>query len=120
MSIIKKIFSGANTEEPPEAEAETTATDEAIDVVITPAIRNQMLINCLKTMQVSLETCKNNINSLDLTVTFDAWETIHTEISQKYDDKVVLWLADKAGMRISRVFSYENKFYKNYILKKRI
>lgn len=71
-----------------------------------------------KSYLVSKENQTVYINGLDLTVTFDAWETIHTEISQKYDDNVVSWLADKAGLQISRIFSDENKFYKNYILKK--
>ena len=71
-----------------------------------------------KSYLVSKENQTIHINGLDLTVAFKAWETIHTEISQKYDDNVVSWLADKAGMRISSIFSDENKFYKNYILKK--
>ena len=71
-----------------------------------------------KSYLVSKENQTIHINGLDLTVAFKAWETIHTEISQKYDDNVVSWLADKAGMQISRIFSDENKFYKNYILKK--
>ncbi|MEP0131480.1 MAG: L-histidine N(alpha)-methyltransferase [Eudoraea sp.] len=71
-----------------------------------------------KSYLVSKENQTIHVNGLDLTVTFNAWETIHTEISQKYDDNVVSWLADKAGMEISRIFSDENKFYKNYILKK--
>lgn len=71
-----------------------------------------------KSYLVSKENQTIHINGLDLTVAFKAWETIHTEISQKYDDNVVSWLADKAGLRISRIFSDENKFYKNYILKK--
>lgn len=71
-----------------------------------------------KSYLVARENQSVHINGLDLTVSFDAWETIHTEISQKYDDKVVSWLADNAGMRISRIFSDENKFYKNYILQK--
>lgn len=71
-----------------------------------------------KSYLVSKENQTIHIRGLDLTVTFNAWETIHTEISQKYDDNVVSWLADKAGMQISRIFSDENKFYKNYILKK--
>ncbi len=71
-----------------------------------------------KSYLVSKENQTIHINGLDLAVTFNAWETIHTEISQKYDDNVVSWLADKAGMQISRIFSDENKFYKNYILKK--
>ncbi|MGB5227882.1 MAG: L-histidine N(alpha)-methyltransferase [Eudoraea sp.] len=71
-----------------------------------------------KSYLVSKENQTIHINGLDLTVTFNAWETIHTEISQKYDDNIVSWLADKAGMQISRIFTDENKFYKNYILKK--
>ncbi|MGB5270828.1 MAG: L-histidine N(alpha)-methyltransferase [Eudoraea sp.] len=71
-----------------------------------------------KSYLVARENQTVYINGLDLTITFDAWETIHTEISQKYDDNIVSWLADKAGMQISRIFSDENKFYKNYILKK--
>ena len=71
-----------------------------------------------KSYLVSKENQTIHINGLDLTVAFKAWETIHTEISQKYDDNVVSWLADKAGMQISRIFSDENKYYKNYILKK--
>lgn len=71
-----------------------------------------------KSYLVARENQSVRINGLDLTISFDAWETIHTEISQKYDDNVVSWLADKAGLRISRIFSDENKFYKNYILKK--
>ncbi|WP_297703194.1 L-histidine N(alpha)-methyltransferase [uncultured Eudoraea sp.] len=71
-----------------------------------------------KSYLVSKENQTIHINGLDLTVTFNAWETIHAEISQKYDDNIVAWLADKAGMQISRIFSDENKFYKNYILKK--
>lgn len=71
-----------------------------------------------KSYLVAREDQSVRIKGLDLTVSFDAWETIHTEISQKYDDNVVSWLADKAGLRISRIFSGENKFYKNYILKK--
>jgi uncharacterized SAM-dependent methyltransferase len=71
-----------------------------------------------KSYLVAKENQKVHINGLDLTVSFEAWETIHTEISQKYDDSVVSWLADKAGLRISRIFSAENRFYKNYILKK--
>ena len=73
-----------------------------------------------KSYLVAKENQKVRINGLDLSVSFDAWETIHTEISQKYDDNVVSWLADKAGFCINRIFSAENRFYKNYILKKQL
>lgn len=58
------------------------------------------------------------IKKLDLKVKFAAWETIHTEISQKYDDSVVEWLAGKAGLKIQEWFTDEKGFYKNYIFKK--
>lgn len=57
------------------------------------------------------------INGLDLTIHFQAWESIHTEISQKYDDHVVQWLAEEAGLRIDGIFTDDEKYYKNYIFK---
>ncbi|GMN05914.1 L-histidine N(alpha)-methyltransferase [Croceitalea sp. MTPC5] len=58
------------------------------------------------------------IKKLELNITLDAWETIHTEISQKYDDKVVGWLAKEAGLKIHAQFSDDRAYYKNYIFKK--
>ena len=59
-----------------------------------------------------------HIKSLGLDVQFKAWETIHTEISQKYDDDVVDWLAQKAGLSTIGEFSDPSKGYKDYIFKK--
>lgn len=58
------------------------------------------------------------IEGLDLTVNFDAWESIHTEISQKYDDKIVQWLAEKSGLSIANEFTDSKDLYKNYLFKK--
>jgi len=55
------------------------------------------------------------VKKLNLKAEFDAWETIHTEISQKYDDKVVRWLAEKSGLEIKTVFTDTKKLYKNYV-----
>lgn len=73
-----------------------------------------------KSYLVSKEKQTIRISGLDLEVNFKAWETVHTEISQKYDDDVVAWLANEAGLKITHHFSDENKFYKNYIFKKKI
>lgn len=59
------------------------------------------------------------IKGLDLEIHFDPWQTIHTEISQKYDDPVVEWLAEKAGLSVADYFMDENNYYKNYIFKKK-
>ena len=67
---------------------------------------------------ISKESHAVEINALDLQVTFQKWESIHTEISQKYDDTSVAWLAAEAGLEICGDFSDDDKSYKNYTLKK--
>ena len=65
-----------------------------------------------KAMQVTIE-------ALDLTINFDPWETIHTEISQKYTDKVVNWLAASAGLTIETSYEDTKGYYKNYVFTKK-
>ncbi len=72
-----------------------------------------------KSYLVSKEAHTITIEKLDLEISFKAWETIHTEISQKYDDDIVSWLANEAGLKIESQFSDENDYYKNYIFKKK-
>lgn len=71
-----------------------------------------------KSFLVSREEQNVSIESLGIDIHFDAWETIHTEISQKYDDAVVEWLAEEAGLKVTHSFVDEKKYYKNYIFKK--
>ncbi len=66
---------------------------------------------------VSLKKQLVKIHKLDLEVKFDAWESIHVEISQKYDDAVVEWLATQSGLKTINSFSDEKGYYKNYIFK---
>ncbi|MCM4157738.1 L-histidine N(alpha)-methyltransferase [Gramella sp. AN32] len=72
-----------------------------------------------KSFLVSKKAQKVNINKLGLQVNFDAWESIHTEISQKYDDAIVSWLADEAGLEITDQFTDEENTFKNYIFKRK-
>lgn len=58
------------------------------------------------------------INDLGLNINFDAWESIHTEISQKYDDNIVSWLAEESGLEIVNQFTDIKGYYKNYLFKK--
>ena len=58
------------------------------------------------------------IEAFNLKVHFDAWESIHTEISQKYDEKVVEWLAGEAGLKIETRFADTEDCYRNYIFRK--
>lgn len=72
-----------------------------------------------KSFLVSKKEQEVSIEKLELSVHFDKWETIHTEISQKYDDAVVNWLAEKAGLEITCFFTDEKEYFKNYIFKKK-
>ncbi len=67
---------------------------------------------------VAREAMEVSIGKLDLKVSFDQWETIHTEISQKYDDRVVNWLAKEAGLAVADQFSDSRGYYKDYLLRK--
>lgn len=68
-----------------------------------------------KSFLVSRKEQNVRIEKLDLEVHFDNWETIHTEISQKYDDGVVQWLAEEAGLKVTSAFTDEKDYFKNYI-----
>lgn len=72
-----------------------------------------------KSYLVAKEAQEVNIEALDLKLKFQQWETIHTEISQKYDDQTVKWLAEEAGLQIIKSFTDEKKYYKNYIFSKK-
>lgn len=71
-----------------------------------------------KSYLVSTEEQNVTIDKLGLNVSFRAWETIHTEISQKYDSEIVDWLCQKAGLEVLQEFKDPKKMYKNYILKR--
>ncbi len=71
-----------------------------------------------KSYLVSKQEQRVCIEDLDLNVSFSAWETIHTEISQKYDDSTVAWLAKESGLEIVASFEDREKLFKDYLLKK--
>ncbi|WP_282076089.1 L-histidine N(alpha)-methyltransferase [Maribacter aquivivus] len=58
------------------------------------------------------------IENLDLTVDFKQWETIHTEISQKYDDEIITWLAKESGLKMTTSYESISYGYKNCVFKK--
>jgi len=60
---------------------------------------------------VSITEQTVDIPALNVRVNFDAWESIHTEISRKYSISDIEKLADKAGFRIIRHFSDKRKYF---------
>jgi len=71
-----------------------------------------------KSYLVSKEQQTVVLDKINLRINIKPWETIHTEISQKYDDEIVNWLAKQAGLEIVAQFSDQKKRYKDYLLKK--
>lgn len=55
------------------------------------------------------------INELDMEVKFQKWESIHTEVSQKYDDTSLGWLAEAANLKIVGSWADKNNYFKNYL-----
>ncbi len=72
-----------------------------------------------KSYLVSKEKQRVFLDSLQTEIMFEPWETIHTEISQKYDTEVVQWLTAKAGLQMTAAYSDAQNYFKNYILKKK-
>jgi len=72
-----------------------------------------------KSYLVAKEAQTVTIEKLALQVDFTPWETIHTEISQKYDEQTVRWLAEKSGLEIEMEFGDPESWYKNYVFRKR-
>lgn len=66
---------------------------------------------------VATEPQTVDIKKISLTVHFKAWETIHTEISQKYDADTITWLADKSGLEVVTAFGDANDDYKDYVFR---
>ncbi len=58
------------------------------------------------------------IEALDENFSFDAWEAIHTEVSQKYSMKMIETYAKKAGFEIVKNFTDSNKYFVDSLWKK--
>jgi len=68
-----------------------------------------------KSYLVATEEMDVKIRKLNMDVHFEKWETIHIEISQKYTDAVVKWIADESGLEIINSFTDSKEYYRNYI-----
>jgi uncharacterized SAM-dependent methyltransferase len=64
-----------------------------------------------KSYLVSLEDQDVYLEACDKVVQFDQWEVIHTEISQKYDIKMIEKLAADAGLSIVDTFYDDRRYF---------
>lgn len=71
-----------------------------------------------KSYLLATQACDVEVRKLGVKASFKKWETIHTEISQKYDDDVVEWLAVTAGLKVAEVYEDDRNYFKNYMFQK--
>jgi len=53
-----------------------------------------------------------HIPGADGPIHFDAWEALHTEISQKYDRPMIEDLAENAGLRRTATFTDSKEYFR--------
>ncbi|GAA5042088.1 dimethylhistidine N-methyltransferase [Marivirga lumbricoides] len=71
-----------------------------------------------KSFIVSKEEQSVNFAALNTSFSFKAWEPIHVEFSQKFDEEMIVELATKAGLSVERYFYDEKKYFADVVLKK--
>lgn len=67
---------------------------------------------------VATEAMRVRVKALGLNIDFKPWESIQTELSQKYDDEIVAWLASGAGLEVVDSFSDPEGYFRDYLFRK--
>ncbi len=70
-----------------------------------------------KSFLISLVKQSAYIQGLEKSFEFDQWETIYTEMSQKYDLKMIVSFADRCGFEIVRNFTDSRQYFMNSLWK---
>lgn len=70
-----------------------------------------------KSFLISLKDQKVYIEGLSKSFDFDKWETIYTEMSQKYDLKMITSFADRCGFEVVRNFTDSRQYFMNSLWK---
>jgi L-histidine N-alpha-methyltransferase len=71
-----------------------------------------------KSFLVSQKEQDVHFEELDKTFHFKAWEPIHVEFSQKFDEEMIRDLAIKADLKVEKYFYDEREYFADVLLKK--
>lgn len=71
-----------------------------------------------KSFIVSKEEQTVSFEALNKSFNFKAWEPLHVEFSQKFDEEMIAELANKAGLSVERYFYDDKKYFADVVLKK--
>jgi dimethylhistidine N-methyltransferase len=70
-----------------------------------------------KSYLVSTKQQSVYLRKLEETISFYPWESIHTEISQKFDHNTIERMAERAQLNIKEVYLDSKQYYANYLFK---
>ncbi|WKV12484.1 L-histidine N(alpha)-methyltransferase [Marivirga harenae] len=71
-----------------------------------------------KSFLISQKEQEVNLKFINTTVHFKAWELIHVEVSQKFDEDMIETLATRAGLKVEKYFYDEKKYFADVIMRK--
>ncbi len=71
-----------------------------------------------KSFLVSKQEQKVSFEAINESFDFKAWEPIHVEFSQKFDEEMIADLAQYAGLSVEKYFYDDKKYFADVVLKK--
>jgi L-histidine N-alpha-methyltransferase len=76
------------------------------------------LTGAMKSYLIAEKAHEVKIKKLDMTVTFNDWEPVYMEVSNKYDTNEIEKMAEGAGMRTEVLYFDDDRYYVNALLSK--
>lgn len=71
-----------------------------------------------KSFLISKKQHTVHLKAIDTTINFKAWENIHVEVSQKFDEDMIENLTTKAGLTVEKYFYDEKNYFADVVMRK--
>ncbi|WP_375578891.1 L-histidine N(alpha)-methyltransferase [Marivirga tractuosa] len=71
-----------------------------------------------KSFLISQKKQTVELKAIDTTIHFKAWEHIHVEVSQKFDEDMIENMAKEAGLTVEKYFYDEKKYFADVVMRK--
>jgi dimethylhistidine N-methyltransferase len=71
-----------------------------------------------KSFLISQKEQEVELKSIDVTIKFKAWEEIHVEVSQKFDEEMIETIASGAGLQVEKYFYDEQNYFADVVMRK--
>lgn len=70
-----------------------------------------------KSFLISKKPQTVHLKAINTEINFKAWEHIHVEVSQKFDEEMIENMAKSAGLEVEKYFYDENKYFADLIMR---